>query len=47
MREAQASKPDLSFKELVDIKVKAFGSGDLSWIYQLDIKEVWEQFLET
>ncbi len=46
MQDAKANNPALSFEESLDLRIKGFGGADtLSWIYQKDIKEVWEQFL--
>ena len=30
---------------MLDLKIKGFGGGGLSWIYQNDIQTVWEEFL--
>jgi salicylate hydroxylase len=46
MQDAKATNPQLSFEGALGVRVKGFGGGDtLSWIYQNDIKEVWEDFL--
>jgi len=47
---AQIESPEWSFEESLKVKVKGFGGGNtnsLSWIYGLDIKEVWEEFIRT
>ena len=37
----------MSFEEILDARVKGFDGADLSWIYQNDIKEVWEEFVKA
>jgi salicylate hydroxylase len=34
-------------EESLEVKVKAFSGGSLSWIYELDIKDVWEEYVKT
>ncbi len=45
MQDAKAANPEQSFEESLEIKIKGSSGGNLSWIYQNDIGEVWEQFL--
>jgi hypothetical protein len=42
---AKAKNPSQTFEESLDVKIKGFAGGDLSWIYQNDIQTVWEDFL--
>jgi salicylate hydroxylase len=48
IQDAKANNPQQTFEEGLDVKVKAFGGGDtLSWIYQNDIQDAWEQFVDA
>jgi salicylate hydroxylase len=46
IQDAKIGNPNQTFEESLDVKLKGFGDGDsLSWIYALDIKDVWEEFV--
>jgi salicylate hydroxylase len=48
IQDAKAKNPQQSFEESLDVKIKGFGGGDsLSWIYQNDIQEVWDEFVSA
>ncbi|KAF2490667.1 salicylate hydroxylase [Lophium mytilinum] len=49
VQDAKIKHPGQTFEESLDVKVKTFGGGpdNLSWIYGLNIKEVWEDFVKT
>jgi salicylate hydroxylase len=49
MQESKAKNPDQSFEEGLQARVNALGGGvdKLSWIYQSDIEEVWEEFVKS
>jgi len=48
IQDAKAKNPEQSFEESFEARIKGFGGVDtLSWIYQSDIQEVWEQFLSA
>lgn len=46
-QDAKAQNPKQTFEESLEVKIKGFGGGDLSWIYQNDIQTVWEEFLNA
>jgi salicylate hydroxylase len=46
-QDAKAKNPGQTFEESLEVKIKGFGGGDLSWIYQNDIQTVWEEFLKA
>ena len=46
IQDAKAKNPEQSFEESLEARIKRFGGVDtLSWIYQSDIQEVWEEFV--
>ncbi|TVY71450.1 FAD-dependent monooxygenase tropB, partial [Lachnellula suecica] len=46
VQDAKLKNPNQSFEESLHVKVEAFGGPDrLSWIYQNDIQEVWDEFV--
>lgn len=47
IQDSKAKNPEQTFEESLEVKVKGFGGGDMSWIYQNDIKEVWEEFVRA
>ena len=48
MQDSKARNPQQSFEEAVQMRVNGFGGvDDLSWIYQNDIKKVWEEFVSV
>jgi salicylate hydroxylase len=47
IQDAKIKNPSQSFEESLEAKVKGFSGGNLSWIYELDIKEVWEEWIRA
>jgi salicylate hydroxylase len=46
VRQAKEDNPSQSFEESLEVKVRLFGGEEhLGWIYQLDIAEVWAEYL--
>jgi len=43
----EAKEKQQSFEESLDARIKGFSGADLSWIYQNDIKKVWEEFVNA
>lgn len=48
MQDLKAQNPNLSFEDTLMARVNALGGSDgMDWIYQNDIKEVWEDFIRS
>lgn len=47
IQDAKVNNPKQTFEESLELKIKGFSGGDLSWIYQNDIQTVWEEYLSA